>query len=90
MAQRLLLPLSLVLLILTPGECHNLTFMFVTSFGELGFNSSGAVPGVDVALEGIRNRTDMLPGYNLVYNKVRDSKVLKSMFVIIVYMHDRI
>ena len=74
-SQRLLLPLSLVLLILTPGECHNLTFMFVTSFGELGFNSSGAVPGVDVALEGIRNRTDMLPGYNLVYNKVRDSKV---------------
>ena len=90
MVQRLLLSLRLVLLILTPGECHNLTFMFVTSFGELGPNSSSAVPGVDVALEGIRNRTDMLPGYNLVYNKVRDSKVLKSMFVIIVYMHDRI
>lgn len=61
---------------LTAGECHNLTFLFITSFGEFGFNSSGAVPGVDVALEGIKNRSDILPGYSLVYNEVRDSKVI--------------
>ena len=73
--------LSVVLLMVTAGETvHNLTFMLITSFGEFGasVNSSGAIPGVDTALNGIRERQDMIPGYNLVYDEVRDSKVSPS------------
>ena len=56
---------------------HNLTFMFVTSFGQSGFNASGVVPAADIALEDINNHPDVLQGYNLVYDKVRDSQVEK-------------
>ena len=54
---------------------HNLTFMFVTSFGQSGFNASGVVPAADIALEDINNHPDVLQGYNLMYDKVRDSQV---------------
>ena len=38
--------------------------------------SSGAIPVVDLALEQINNRTDILPNYNLSYNTtILDSKV---------------
>ena len=60
----------------TVGESvHNLTFMFVTSFGQSGFHSSGVVPAADIALEDINNHPNVLRGYRLVYNKVRDSQV---------------
>lgn len=49
--------------------------MFITSFGQFGFNSSGAVPAADMALEDINSDPDILPGYNLVYDQVRDSQV---------------
>ena len=54
---------------------HNLTFMLITSFGQFGFNSSGALPAADMALEDINNDPNILIGYNLVYDKVRDSQV---------------
>ena len=54
---------------------HNLTFMMIASFGQYGFNSSGALPAVDMALEDINSNPDVLPGYNLMYDKVRDSMV---------------
>ena len=54
---------------------HNLTFMFMTSFGQSGFNSSGVVPGADIALEDINSHPDVLSGYQLVYDTVRDSQV---------------
>ena len=54
---------------------HNLTFMFVTSFGQSGFNSSGVVPAADIALEDINRHPDVLRGYHLMYDKVRDSQV---------------
>lgn len=53
----------------------NLTFMLVTSFGAYGFNSSGTLPAAEIALRTINSRDDILPGYNLVYDTVRDSKV---------------
>ena len=52
-----------------------LTFMFVTSFGQSGLNSSGVIPAADIALEDINNSENVLPGYNLVYDQVRDSQV---------------
>ena len=57
-------------------KCNqNLTFMFITSFGRFGLNSSGAVPAADIALEAINADPNILPGYNLVYDQVRDSEV---------------
>ena len=53
----------------------NLTFMLITSNGRYGFNSSGTLPAADIALERINNRSDVLPGYNLVYDSVRNSEV---------------
>ena len=53
----------------------NLTFVLITSYGRYGFNSSGTLPAADIALERINNRPDLLPGYNLVYDTVRNSEV---------------
>ena len=55
----------------------NLTIMLVTSFGAYGFNSSGTLPAAEIALRTINSREDILPGYNLVYDTIRDSKVCK-------------
>ena len=63
------------LLLIAGVSAHNLTFMFVTSFGQFGFNASGVVPAADIALEDINNHPSVLWGYNLVYNQVRDSEV---------------
>ena len=57
------------------SSVHNLTFMFVTSFGQSGFNASGVVPAADIALEDINNHPDVLQGYHLMYDEVRDSQV---------------
>ena len=54
---------------------QNLTFMFVTSFGQSGFNASGVVPAADIALEDINSHPDVLQGYHLMYDKVKDSQV---------------
>ena len=40
-----------------------------------GFVSSGGIPAVDLALEQINQRTDILPGYSLNYTSVLDSNV---------------
>ena len=54
---------------------ENLTFMLIASSGEFGFDSSGAIPAADVALEDINEDNSILPGYRLVYDKARDSQV---------------
>lgn len=60
---------------------QNLTFMLITSFGEFGFNSSGAIPAADLALDDINARADLLPGYRLVYDKPRNSQVRLAIYV---------
>jgi hypothetical protein len=69
--------LGALLYLLGSSECSqvNLTFMFISSYGRFGFNSSGAIPAADMALEDINSNANMLPGYNLVYDRVRDSQV---------------
>lgn len=54
------------------------------SFGG-AFNSSGAVPGIQVALDLINNDTDLLPGYRLGY-QLMDSQVS----AIDIYMYNSI
>lgn len=51
-----------------------LYFSFITSFGQFGYNASGVVPAVDLALEQINNRSDLLAGYKLGYLRLQDSK----------------
>lgn len=50
-----------------------LVFGLIMSFGG-SFDSSGAVPGVRVALDRINNDPDLLPGYTLHY-ALSDSRV---------------
>ena len=57
------------------GQSMNLSFMLMTSFGEFGLNSSGIVPAVRIALEDINESPDVLPGYNLTYDEIRNSQV---------------
>lgn len=65
----------LVLKLLTGVQSINISFIFITSFGQYGLNSSGVVPAVDMALADINNRSDLLPGYSLTYDQVKDSQV---------------
>lgn len=60
------------------SENTNLTFMLIISYGEFGFNSSGGLPAAEMALEDINSNPDMLPGYNLVYDRIRDSQVIAN------------
>ena len=53
----------------------NLTFMFITSFGQFGLNTSGVVPAADMAIRDINSRSGLLPGYSLMYDSVKDSQV---------------
>ena len=55
----------------SPTPLH---FSFFVSFGEFGYNSSGVIPSVDIALESIE-RNQILPQYNLTYGTVRNTKV---------------
>ena len=57
------------------SQPHDLTFMLIISYGQYGYNSSGALPAADMALEDINSDPDILTGYNLMYDKVRDSMV---------------
>ena len=86
---KILLPLDwfLPLLLLSPkmlvlANNKTLTFMLVTSWDGFGYvyNSSGTIPAAEIALRSINSCPDLLPGYNLVYDKVRDSKVSTSYY----------
>ena len=69
------LPIFMLSIAVVVQSNQNLTFMFITSFGRFGLNSSGVIPAADIALEAINNDSNILPGYNLVYDRVRDSEV---------------
>ena len=63
-------------------DTKNLTFVLITSWGGFGFNSSGTLPAAEIALRDINSRADLLPGYNLVYDEIRDSKVLTCSYMV--------
>ena len=50
-------------------------FTLIYSGGENGYNSSGGIPSVNIALEAIECH-QLLPGYNLTYRTARNSKVI--------------
>ncbi len=65
---------------------RNLTFMMITSFGQFGFNSSGLMPAADMALEDINSNPQVLPGYRLMYDTLRDSQVSLVAYMVSQYM----
>ena len=71
--------LTLVLVLLSCSEsvhgANPLYVSMITSFGEFGFNASGVIPAIDLALEHINARPDLLPGYELGYLTLQDSGV---------------
>ena len=77
--------ITLALLVLVSGVCsqQNLTFMFINSFGQFGFNSSGAIPAAEMAVEDINSNSNILPGYSLGYDKVRDSRVSAEIILLL-------
>ena len=52
-----------------------LEFSLIISFGQDGFNSSGTVPAINLALEHIDQTDQVLPGYKLQHGRVQDSEV---------------
>lgn len=57
------------------NETRPVYFSLIISGGENGsYRSSGGIPSVDIALEAVQAR-QILPGYNLTYDSVRNSKV---------------
>ena len=72
-----------------PGEESNgdtrtsLSIALLMSFGG-AFNSSGSVPGVQVALDLINNDTSLLPGYKLGY-QLMDSQVVYTYVMLVVF-----
>ena len=68
--------ISVMLLLMsqTTASKKIIYFGHITSFGASGYNSSGSVPAVELAVEHINNNP-ILPGYMLVSTPVQDSGV---------------
>ena len=58
----------------SPANDTKVYFSFIVSGGENGFSSLGGIPSIDLALEGVEKK-GLLPGYNLTYDNISDSKV---------------
>ena len=59
------------------GSCpnkKNITFAYITAKSGV-LVTSGAKAAVDLALEEINSRNDILPNYTLSYSTIRDSEV---------------
>ena len=55
-----------------------LYFSLIVSFGENnGYNSSVAIPAVNIALEHVNSHPNLLPGYRLEYKNYRNSQVFR-------------
>ena len=70
-----ILSASLLFLVSAAQNRTSIYFSYITTLTGPGFLSGGAIPVVDLALEQINNRTDILPNYTLSYTTIHDSKV---------------
>ena len=72
------LTITLVCVDVTIAGTIPLTFSLIVSYGRYGFNSSGNIPAIDLALEHI-NSSGVLGDYKLQYSTVKNSEVIYSM-----------
>ena len=56
------------------AEISPVYFSLIISGGENGYRSSGGIPSIQLALDAV-NKTELLPGYNLTYDSIRNSQV---------------
>ena len=68
--------IAATLAFISAAENSVIFFSLIVSWGENGYNSSGVVPAIDMALEAIESR-QILPEYNLTYAIVQNSKVIQ-------------
>lgn len=66
--------LSLVFSTCSTEHKHSLQFSYITTITG-GIRAIGGKPVVDLALEEINNRSDILQNYTLGYSMIRDSEV---------------
>ena len=71
----LFLLLLTLLRILRGIECHELRYALFTAGPAGGFDSSGAVPAIELAEEMINADSSILPGYSLTHTTVHDTMV---------------
>ena len=70
--------IAATLAFISAAENGVIFFSLIVSWGENGYNSSGVVPAIDMALEAIESR-QILPEYNLTYAIVQNSKVVYAL-----------
>ena len=61
---------ALIIGVSARSDWKSVHFSLIVSRGEKGFNSSGVIPAIDLALETVQRR-QLLPGYNLTYDKIK-------------------
>ena len=76
-ATRILILSAVAGVVCSHGVLRQVYFSFIVSNGENGYRSSGAVPAIDIALETVQ-QLQILPGYNLTYDVVKNSKVAST------------
>ena len=64
-----------LLLLFGSVQCQELRYALFTAGPSGGFDSSGAVPAIELAEEMINADSSILPGYNLTHTVVYDTKV---------------
>ena len=71
-------PLAVLFLVVTAAHCEQLRYALFTAGPGLtgpGFDSSGAVPAIELAEEMINADSSILPGYNLTHTPVINTLV---------------
>ena len=59
-----------------------LNISFITSINpEAGFSAAGGIPAIEMALEMINNRTDILANYTIQHTEILDSRVSEKINV---------
>lgn len=69
------------------GEKTPLHFFYMTTKTGFFRASAAGIPVVDLALEQINNRSDILTNYSLSYTTILDSKVRQHLCLSPLYVH---
>ena len=69
-------PLVFLLLCYSESElAQAVELKYAIFFTSEGFDSTGAIPAIELAEEMVNKNSSILPGYTLTHTEVRDTKV---------------